>query len=546
MTEMTGGQALAQSLKLEGIRTIFALPGIQLDWAFDALWEERAHFQILHPRHEQATAYMADGFARTTGGIGTCLVVPGPGLLNASAALSTAYACSSPVLCIAGQIASDQIGRRRGVLHEVNDQLETIAAVCKHVERASSPQEIPGVVHRAVRELRTGRPRPVEIELPPDVLELVAEVTLAEPEPFARTHADPDQLERAARLLGAAERPLIVAGGGVLSGGAWEELRELAELLEAPVLMTDNGRGALSDRHYLAHTAAAARELLPGADVVLAAGTRYMLQGAAAPQGQRFVQIDIDAEELGRNRTPDAGVLGDIRHALGELVRLVPRHNRRRESRVGELAALKQARAAQLAEALVQHDYALAIRAELPDDGIFVNESTQVGYWSRNGFPVYAPRSYLSSGYQGTLGYGFATALGAQVGNPDRAVVSINGDGGFMYNVQELATMARFRIPVVAVVFDDRAFGNVRRIQQVRFNDHTIASDLLNPDWMKLADAFGIAGWRATSPQELRHAVREAIASRAPALIAVPMPDAAALTSTFTMQPLPPRPRPAG
>ncbi len=198
MAQMTGGQALIQSLKLEGIDTIFGLPGIQLDFAFDALWEERDAIRVLHTRHEQACSYMADGFARTTGRIGTFIVVPGPGLLNAAAGLSTAYACSSPVLAISGQIQSDLMGVGRGVLHEINDQLETIASVCKQVERAMTPEEIPGMVHRAMRALETGRPRPVEIEVPPDVLERVADVTLLEPEAFARAEADPDLLERAA------------------------------------------------------------------------------------------------------------------------------------------------------------------------------------------------------------------------------------------------------------------------------------------------------------------------------------------------------------
>ena len=547
MTEMTGGQALVQSLKIEGIRTIFGLPGIQLDWIFDALWEERETIEVLHTRHEQATAYMADGFARTTGEIGTCLVVPGPGLLNAAAALATAYACSSPVLCIAGQVRSDQIGAGRGVLHEINNQLETISSVCKHAERAMTPQEIPQLVHRAARELRTGRPRPVEIEVPPDVLERVAEVTLMEPEPFARQHADPDGLERAAKLLGKAERPLIASGGGVISSGAWEELRELAEMLEAPVVMTDNGRGALSDRHHLAQTAGAARDLLPDADVVLAVGTRFLIGPMGppmeAPAGQTFIQIDIDPHEVGHNRTADPGIVGDAKHALGELVSRVPRHNRSRQSRKAELAAVRRQRDEQLAGMSLQQGYALAIREELPDDGILVNESTQVGYWCRTGFPVYEPRSYINSGYQGTLGYGFATALGAQVGNPDRQVVSINGDGGFMYNVQELSTMARFNIPLVVVVFDDGAYGNVRRIQQVRFNDHVIGSELRSPDWVRMSESFGVAATRATDPQELRRALRRAFADRTPTLIEVPMPDAIDMATTFPLLAEPPRPR---
>ena len=200
-----------QSLKIEGLDTIFALPGIQLDYAIDAFWEERDAIRMIHPRHEQATAYMADGFARTTGKIGSCLVVPGPGLLNAAAGLSTAYACSSPVLCVTGQIASDQIGKGLGALHEINNQLETISSVVKSAERAMTPEEIPGMVRRAFQELRTGRPRPVEIEVPPDVLEQVADITLLEPDTSVRAEqspGDPDRLEQAAELLGRLSGPL--------------------------------------------------------------------------------------------------------------------------------------------------------------------------------------------------------------------------------------------------------------------------------------------------------------------------------------------------
>ena len=547
---MTGGQALVQQLLRQGIDTIFGLPGVQLDFVFDALWEERDRIRVIHTRHEQATAYMADGFARSTGRVGTSLVVPGPGLLNAAAGLATAYACSSRVLCLTGQIASDQIGAGRGALHEINHQLETISSVVKHAERVLRPEEIPAAVQRAFRELLTGRPRPVEIEVPPDVLERVTEVTLLEPELLeSAPPPDPGLLEEAARLLGGAERPLICSGGGVLSSGGWAELRELSRQLEAPVLMTENGRGAISDRDYHAHTGVvASRALVPQADVILAVGTRFAMLTSARFRARlgsdaRFIQIDIDREELGRNYPPEVGIEADARLSLRELCSRAARHNRRRESREDELRALARRSRESFEAASPLCEYGLAIRAALPDDGILVSEFTQVGYWiSAGGFPVYEPRSFLGCGYQGTLGSGFPTALGAQVGSPGRKVISVNGDGGFLFNVQELSTMAQQRIPVVAVVFDDRAYGNVRRIQQLRMGGHVIASELLNPDWIKLADSFGVAGYRAESPAALREVLGEALARNAPALIAVPMPDTAGAGGFFPIEPLPPRP----
>jgi acetolactate synthase-1/2/3 large subunit len=547
---MTGGQALVQQLLRNGIDTVFGLPGIQLDFVFDALWEERDRIRVIHTRHEQATAYMADGFARSTGRVGTCLVVPGPGLLNAAAGLATAYACGSRVLCLTGQIRSDQIGAGGGALHEIKDQLETISSVVKHAERVLSPEAIPGAVQRALAALHGGRPRPVELEVPPDVLERVADVTLVDPKlPGEGPALDLDLLEDAARLLGRAKRPLICCGGGVLSSGCWQALRELSRLLEAPVLMTDNGRGAVSDRDYHAQTGRLAnRALVPGADAILAVGTRFSMMWSARFRSRvaadtHLIQVDIDPEEIGRNYPPEIGIAADAGQALGELCSRVPRHNRARESREEELDALAARSREQWARASPLCEYGLAVRAELPDDGILVNESTQVGYWNAGGgFPIYRPRTFLNYGYQGTLGYGFPTALGAQVGNPDRKVVSVNGDGGFLFNVQELSTMAQHRIPVVALVFDDRAYGNVRRIQQLRMGGHTIASDLQNPDWVKLAESFGVAGYRAEDPATLRAVLREAIRSEAPALIAVPMPDATDIRGFHPPEPIPPRP----
>ena len=547
--QMTGGQALIQSLKIEGLETIFALPGIQLDFAIDALWEERDHFQVIHPRHEQATTYMADGYARTTGRVGTSLVVPGPGLLNAAAGLSTAYACSSPVLCVTGQIASDQIGKGFGALHEINNQLETISSVTKFAERSMRPEEIPGMVRRAFQALRTGRPRPAEIEVPPDVLEQVADVTLLEPEDWDRSvdsPGDPDLLRQAAEALGKAERPVIWSGGGVLSSGAWEELRALSSMLEAPVVMSSNGRGALSDREPRGLTGMLpSRELISSADAVLVVGSRFFLNprlGVTVPEGTTLIQVDIDPEQIGKSATPQIGIEADAKGALRQLVEMVPQFNRTRESRDAELEAIKTRAREMQSQTPELQAYALAIREELPDDGIVVSESTQVGYWSTGGgFPVYEPRTYLTSGYQGTLGYGYATALGAQVGNPDRKVVSINGDGGFMYNVQELSTQAQQGIPLVTVVFNDNGYGNVRRMQVHKYNDHRIATDLLNPDMVKMAESFGVAGYRASGPEELRTVLRDALASNAPALIDVPLPPAQDL-GIFQFQQEEPRP----
>lgn len=535
MPEYTGGQALVQALKAEGVDTIFGLPGVQLDWAFSALWEERDSIKVYHTRHEQATAYMADGYARTTGKPGVCLVVPGPGLLNAAAALSTAYACNAPVLCIAGQIQSDLIGVERGVLHEIKHQLEMIGSVTKWAGRAMTPAETPALVHDAFRQMLTGRTRPVEIEIPPDVLQATAAMHILEP--FVPQRAgidDGDLLNRAAEALGKAERPLIFAGGGVGLSGASEELRHLAEMLQAPVVMSSNGRGALSDHHYLAHVMLAGPVLTPDADVVLAVGTRAVMPATlpwGIKPGQTLIHLDIDPEEIGRNIQPSIGLVADAKRGLEQLLERVPRHNRARPSRRDELLALQTREQQVMRSVEPQAGMGMALRAELPEDGILVSEMTQVGYWANQGFPVYEPRTFITCGYQGTLGFGFTTAMGAKIGNPYRKVISINGDGGFGYQLQELSTLARHNINIVTVVFNDNAYGNVRRIQRQQFNDQTIASDLRNPDFAKLAETFGVAGVHAKDAGELRHALHDALAANHPTVIEVPQGEVPAVFS---------------
>jgi acetolactate synthase-1/2/3 large subunit len=525
---MTGGQALVEMLKRQAIDTIFGLPGVQLDGLFSALYDARNDIRVIHTRHEQATAYMADGYARSTGKIGTCLVVPGPGLMNAMAGLATAYANNSPVLCLSSTIHSTLIDFGRGLLHEIPNQLGMIRSATKHAARARTPEEVPAVFSEAIRQLLSGRPRPVEMEIPPDIFFASADVTLLPPvEPPVRSAGDPDTLAKIAALLGKAKSPLIIAGGGVIRSEAWDEFLALAEMLQAPVVLTANGKGAISDRHYLAQGELGEPDLVPKADVVLGVGTRFVKGTGSSLRpfspGQTLIQIDIDEEEIGRNYANVIGLHADARAALTALVDLTPAHNIHRESREEELITVKQAATARANEVQPQATWALAIRAELPDEGIAIEEKTQVAYWSDVGFPVYKPRTYITSGYQGTLGFGFTTALGAKVGNPDVPVVSINGDGGFGFTLNELSTAVQHNIGAVTIVFNDNAYGNVKRIQQEDLGGRVLASDLLNPDFVKLGDAFGIRTYRVETHDALRTALRESFKANEPTLIEVPV-----------------------
>ena len=524
MPTMTGGKALARSLYREGVRVIFGLPGVQLYHALDGLAQEPG-IRFIATRHEQATAYMADGYARASGGIGTALVVPGPGLQNASAAIGTAYSASSPVLVVAGQIQRDFIGVDRGMLHEVNDQLDTIKPITKWAERVLDPAQIPAAVHEAFRQLKTGRPRPVEIEIPPETLEDETDADLFEPGIYPPETPPDAEIAAAARMIADAKNPVMLAGGGAIASGASESLRRFAEFLQLPVAMTAEGRGALSDRHYLSLGGLNLRgdpymERWSEHDLVIMVGTRNAYPGFLS---QPALQIDIDPSEIGRNYADTTGLVGDAKHTLDKLTAALGGVTGARESRESEMRALRAEREAALPKIEPQHGFTRAIRNAVPDDGIVISGMTQVGYYSRVNYPVYEPRTYLTSSYYGNLGYAYPVALGAKVACPDKAVVAISGDGGFMFASQEMSTAVKYGINAVAVVFNDNAYGNVLRDQTTRFDGRTIGADLHNPDFMKLADAYGVRGVRANGADELEAKLAESLAIERPTLIEVPV-----------------------
>jgi acetolactate synthase-1/2/3 large subunit len=520
---MTGGEALVRSLYNEGVRVVFGLPGVQLYGVMAALRNE-PRIRFITTRHEQATTFMADGYARAGGGIGTALVVPGPGLLNAMSGLSTAYSASSPVLVLAGQVPRDSIGKDIGLLHEVNDQLDCIAPVTKWRRRVLQVADVPAAVREAARQLRSGRPRPVEIEMPPETMEDEGLVELLPPAEIARAAAPASEIDRAAELLLAARAPLIYAGGGVHLSGAHDALAAVAEHLQAGVAQTAEGKGAVSDHHALSLGAAFWRDSplrahIHEADVVLAVGSRLAL--VSFKPGTRLIQIDADEREIGRNHRDTLGLHGDARATLEALLERLRAAAGPRPSRKAEHEAL---RARIAADNVMEPNASIlrSLRAGTPENAILVAGMTQIGYYSRPFWPVYEPRTYLTSSYSGNLGYAYPVALGAKVARPDRPVVSVSGDGGFLFNAQELSTAVRYGIGVVAVVFNDGSYGNVARDLDESWGGQ-YGAELANPDFTKLADAYGVSGARAKEPTEVGRLVREAIERDRPALIEVPV-----------------------
>jgi acetolactate synthase I/II/III large subunit len=526
MARMSTAEAVVESLIRHGVTTLFGVPGVHNDPFFDAVHRAGARMRMVHTRHEQAAGYMALGAALASGRPQAFIVVPGPGLLNAAAALLTAYAMDAPVLALVGQIPQVSIDRGFGHLHEIHDQLGLLRHFTKHAARIRHPGEAAERVAEALAIALSGRQRPVALECAIDVWGRVGEVRIPDPRLLVTPPLDEDALARAAEILAQAERPLIVVGGGAMEAG--EEVRTVAERLEAPVVSYRRGRGVIPTTHRLALSFPEGHRLWKATDAVLAVGTRLFPQQTVWGLDDKLavVRVDIDAEEVERFRRPAVAIIADAAPALRALLPLLPAEPR--PSRSAELAGHRAWFAAEMAKRRPQADFLAAIRAALPADGIFVEEVTQLGFAARLAFPVFGPRLHLSPGYQDNLGWGYGAALGAKIARPDRAVVSVIGDGGFLYQANELATAMRHDIAVVAVVFDDGAFGNVRRIQEQRYGNRLIACDLSNPDFVAYAESFGAVGLRASTPDALEAALRKAIALDKPALVHVPvgpMPD---------------------
>lgn len=525
MNMKTGGEAIVEGLVAHGTDTVFGLPGAQVYGLFDAF--AQAKLRVIGARHEQACGYMAFGYARSSGKPGVFAVVPGPGILNAGAAMLTAFGCNEPVLCLTGQVPTAYLGKGRGHLHEMPDQLATLRSFVKWADRIDTPAEAPLKVSAAFHEMMSGRRGPAALEMPWDVFtqraEVDAPIRLAPVEP---PESDFDAVKLAASLVAGSKRPMIFVGPGAIEAAS--EILELAELIDAPVVAFRSGRGIVSNAHELGLTMAAAYNLWPSTDLMIGIGSRMELpttfRWPFRPNGLKSVRIDIDPVEMQRLAV-DAPILADARAGTRELLAAVRKAGyiktagRRQTIRDASAKALHDIQSVQ-----PQMSYLNILREVLPDDAIVTDELSQVGFASWFGFPVYQPRTFITSGYQGTLGSGFPTALGAKVAHPDRAVVAITGDGGFMFAVQELATAVQYKIGVVVLVFDNNAYGNVRRDQLQGFDGRVVGSDLVNPDFVKLPESFGIHAARVTSPEAFRPALEKALADGGPYLIAIDVP----------------------
>ena len=530
MPQMTIADLVADTLIANGINQLYCLPGIQNDGFFDRLFDRTDWITPIQTRHEQGAAYMAMGAALATGNPQAFCVVPGPGFLNTTAALSTAWAVNAPVLALVGQIPLAAQGKGHGLLHEIPDQFGILERLTKSSHRITGPEDAAAALQAAFRDLTSGRPRPVGLEVAVNLwgqhIDGAADGVPDDTRDDSRDMPalDTDAIDRAASLITAARTPMIVVGGGAQDDAA--TVRQLAERIGAPVVAFRTGHGIMPDDAALSIGMPVAHSLWVDVDLVIGLGTRLQSQVMAWGQddAMKVIHIDIDDTQIGRSAAVGVGIHARLCDALLPLVNAVAAKADPDADWRDRVADAK----ARCASAYAQHlgpqlAWLGAIRDALPPEGIFVDELTQTGYVSRFAFPSYAPRTFISTGYQGTLGYGIATALGVAHARRDVPVVSISGDGGALFTITELATAVHHRIPLTVVIFNDHAFGNVKRLQIDNYDSRLIASDLSSPNFAALATSFGAKGLVASTPDELRSTLQIAMAHDGPSVIEVPV-----------------------
>lgn len=537
-TEKTirGGDAVVRALKANGIDVLFGIPGVHTLDIYDALMEEPDVTHIL-ARHEQGAGYMADGYARATGKPGTALIVTGPGLTNVSTAVGQAYADSAPVFVIATNQERRHLDMMVGNLHELTDQLAFMKPITKWSQRALEAADLPELVAQALEALASGRPRPVHLEIPLDLLAEPVEFPEIRIAQVTTNAPDAADIDAAAKLISAAGRVMIFAGGGATSPEVATLLAEVASELGAPVVTSVTGKGSIPYDHPYCAGAFGYRwsadnptvSLMKASDLVIAVGTGLGVRTTgegAMPLPGKLIHIDIDPAEhkVGRyERT--VSIAADAAQTLERLLERIQAGSRPKgrwsEEEVRgvreQLLSPADERAARFLP------YIQALRDGMERDAILVNDMTMLAYEAVRYFPVYAARSYFFPRGFGTLGSAMPTALGAKVGCPDRQVVSIAGDGGFQFTMEELGAAVHHQIPVQIVIFNDGTHSAVKAAQHRTYPGRFIAVDLVNPDYIKIADAYGMKSHRAESPESLANVLKETRSLNEPVLIDVPV-----------------------
>jgi len=534
---MTGAKALVETLKKQKVNAIFGIPGGAMIVVYDVLYESDIHHILM--RHEQCAAHAADGYARASGRVGVCMATSGPGATNLVTGIANAYMDSSPVVAFTGQVPTSLIGR--DAFQEV-DIIGITTPITKCNFQVRKAAEIPKIVKAAFYIASSGRPGPVLVDLPKDVQMETAEVDfdcgveIPGYKPNYEPH--PLQVKKAVDLLVEAERPLILAGGGVVISGASKELVALAELLMAPVSTTLMGKGCIPETHPLAlgligmHGTITSNQLIHETDVLLAVGVRFSDRTTGKIEefcpDAKIIHIDVDPAEIGKNIEVEVPLVADAKLALKEIYGLLLRRFKRKErtawmNRVHELK--RQFEEKVESETGVKPPKLMkVIRKILPEDAIITTEVGQNQMWAALYLKVYKPRTFISSGGLGTMGFGFPAAIGAKVACPNVPVVDIAGDGSFIMTEQDLAASVAGEIPVIVIVLNNSMLGMVAQWQRLFFGGRYSAVNLGGiPDFVKLAEAYGAQGIRAESLNEFIEALKSALKSDVTTVIDVPI-----------------------
>jgi acetolactate synthase-1/2/3 large subunit len=506
-----------------GVDTLFGIPGAQTYALFDALAQRKKDIRLVIARHEQGAAYMAYGYAKSTGRPGVYCVVPGPGVLNTTAALATAH--NAPVLCITGQVPSEFLGVGHGMLHELPDQLNTLRTLTKWAARINYPSEAATLVDEAFRNMLHGSIKPVALEIPMDVLAQTGGFHSPGPLPSqSRLLPQSGRVEQAVDLIRQAKKPMIYVGSGAV--GAASEILDLAKKIQAPVASFRGGRGIVGDDTPYGFNCASGYKYYPDIDLMIGIGTRLELPAfrwQAGVANHNMIRIDTDPTQSVRLRG-DVAIVADAQCATSAILAALEDF-KPSEQREELFISIKEESNREIQKIQPQMTYLNIMREVLPRESFVVEEISQFGFASYYGFDFYEPRKLVTCGYQGNLGHGFQTSLGVRVANPECPVVSITGDGGFMFGIGELATAVQHGIGIIVLVFNNNAYGNVRRDQIDFYEGRVHGSELVNPDFVALAESFGAQGRRAESPDEFAALLKQALQeiSAGPVLIEVPI-----------------------
>jgi thiamine pyrophosphate-dependent acetolactate synthase large subunit-like protein len=521
-TVFNGAQLLIECLYCHGVRHIFGMPGSHSTYIYDAI-KQHGGIQTILCRNEQAGAFMADGYARTTGRPGVVCTTAGPGATNALTGIAEAYADSIPILLIAGQVNSDRIHQECGRYHEVD--LEGIFRPCvRFAGTVMHNEQIPSMVQFAFEAMVAARPGPAALMLPQDLMAMPApDAPVNSPVELRRVipskGAFEDLVRQAVERIGTSQRPLVIAGGGCISSGAGEQVEGLALRLGCPVVTTLNGKGILDERSPLSFghgRTRRARMVLSRADLVIAVGCRFtevFTASGTIPMPTRLIQIDIDPKQIGMNYPVELGIVGDARTILQALVADLPhRDNSWEEIR----------RRARNAEQLNPEWLIETLRSEVPEDSIIFSDASEIGLRMQTDFPAYAPRTYFYPSNYATLGWGLPAAIGAASAQSVRWTICVSGDGGFLMTAQELATAVRYKLKLVSIVHNDLTYGAIKGLQRARHQSRFVDIELNNPDFIRFGESFGVPCFRAPNSEQLVSSLRKALRQDGPSLIEVP------------------------